>query len=228
MAMKIALCLILLASVCSAQVARVLPNAAAHYAGDGVTDRVGTNNLTLVNGAFFTHGIFGGAYAFTNTAAATAPLPFGGNTNNFTVSLWFRRTANSNATENQVLVCIGNSSQNGITVFLNRANNYRIDAARSGAALLTGSIVAEIGKWYHVAYPVRSGIFYVNGKRANATTSTGTYNAPQFGLGLATVSENPGVATLKGNLSQVTIYMQTLSPQEIAALANSRRRNHSQ
>jgi hypothetical protein len=85
--------------------------------------------------------------------------------------------------------------------------------------------------WYHICATFTSGqgaAIYINGAldASIVTTQTTTANSSNdLGIGARTVGSR---RFMSGKLDEVRVYNRALSPQEIAALVNSRRRNHSQ
>ena len=238
--MRITLALLLLAVTTQAQVAR-------RVQGDGlvawwpfedaqVTDRSGSgNNLTMTDGGALVRGYVGGGRDTAKLFCdSNSTLQF---TNQFTVSAFVRLTTLTSLGNNGPAI-VGKwvtQSGNRSYVFHIQETTGKLGCAVSSdgnydaANEVYGVNQIALGKWYHVAVTFNSGavVFYVNGSR-DVTRST-TATSIRVNTTPVHVFNQDGVSRqLNGVLDDVRIYNRALSPQEVAALTNSRRRNHSQ
>jgi len=240
MAMRIALCLILLASVCSAQVSR-------RVQGDGLIFQLtfenggGVNDAGPINGSTRREVDYGTTNALQFDSAGTNGVRA------FTVSVWVR-PASTNTFQSVAARIIAGGAFQGVDI-RTAGDDYRPQILLGGgnnsnrfrAWRLAASLV--IGQWQHLVFTVDSVSeqvrIYVNGVEQSTTTTTGsagfafaddfTTSTAPFLIGARAANTSGGrTLLLNGTLDDFRFYGRALSPQEIAALANSRRRNHSQ
>ena len=101
--------------------------------------------------------------------------------------------------------------------------------ATQGAASTTSfHSSSAVGRWWHAVGIIDGTQFaiYINGRLER--TATGSYGVLSSGQSLSIGNLAGTDHVFDGEMDDVRIYNRILSPQEIAALANSRRRNHSQ
>jgi hypothetical protein len=239
MAMRIALALCLLAVTAQAQVTR-------RVQGDGLVawwpmesgglseDVAGGITATNIN-VTKTDSPFGGAGSFL--AASSSRLNGGAvlALSNFTVAAWVYLPT-TNLTNPMVVTRASDFAfnQNWLLFMRTPQNRWSLQVRSAGLDNEVLGAAVKVASWTHVAgscvvtgsaNPILK--IYVNGVLEGSdsvganpvTDSTLTFNIGAY---------NNSTAFLSGKIDDVRIYNRALSAQEISALVNSRRRNHSQ
>jgi hypothetical protein len=229
--MRLALCLILLASVCSAQVSRRVQGdgLVAWYPLNGnAVSITPTNNgavgvTTVFAASKIDKGVFN-ATANATRAIQVSPIDFG---TTHTVAAWVYAYRQSGAYNYGCVVGDAGAANVGPISFnvSGAADALIYTISTGGASVVLPSNATS--NWVHVAtVRVGTGVtFYLNGRRIGTGTLPANSAFSFRTLGCRQVSD---LFVYTGYYDDIRIYNRALSPQEIAALANSRRRNHSQ
>ena len=230
--MRLALCLILLASVCSAQVSR-------RVQGDGLIFQLTFENGGGVNDAGPINGSLQGTISqpergplrrslYTSATGSGFQIPASVTvqaTNAGTVAAWVYLDRETNGNRWVWFYVSGNTSRK----YIYAANNVWAFSHGNPATTITGP-PARIGQWEHVAIAWSGGAggtfsAYVNGLHIATSNYTDTAGTVSLSTAMYQSTDNP---PFFGSVDNWSMWTRRLSRQEIAALANSRRRNHSQ
>ena len=239
--MRIALCLILLASVCSAQVARRVQGdgLVLWFPFDATADRAqGIMPSWSANGpAPSLRGVVGSSGEFTVNRSALFGLGFG--ETNCTLAVWVYVSAAIPGNRFPSPISVGAvGAANGVALWIDGSTTPQVFAlqVRQNSPLITLLPTSPLltNQWVHLAGVVEqdggavTAKLFVNGALADTKSRAAfTYanDLVQLYVGRAT---DAATFFSYGLLDDARYYSRALSPQEIAALANSRRRNHSQ
>jgi hypothetical protein len=134
---------------------------------------------------------YGGSYYFNGTtdyiqATVTAP-----GTGNFTIEGWvYAQGTGASATPN-IFSIVASGSSNGFQVYISPAT-YGFGVRNNTQNILgpnTGSVVAVVNTWYHVALVRNSGTItlYINGTSIGTTSTAYTFSDTQFNAGYSPV-----------------------------------------
>ena len=201
-----------------------IANLLSGFTANRLTDLIGTNNGTFVNGPTYSSAnggsiVFDGVDDYTSISNNSL-LSFG--TNSFTINLWIRRiTTNS---FNPIITTYNNYNSGYSTYFYagiyNASNVYEtgFTILTSGGSHITtlSAIPITNNEWINVS-ATRSGdniTLYRNGSFYSTASSqgnnwSGTGRPTLIGGGVT------GATPLNGNISQVSIYDRALSAAEI-------------
>ena len=228
--MRIALALCLLAVTAQAQVARRVQGdgLVAWWALEGnAVSVVPAPTGTLGVATSFTGGPSGlvvNNATKTSTRVISVPSTNYGTTH--TVAAWVRPVAQGGAFNFGAVLGDANTLNAGPLSFVTTASlTFSYTIGTGGADVVIPSSL--LSNWFH-ACTVRVGTavsFYVNGRFVGSGTLPNNNN---FALQKIGGRQSTDSATYVGLYDDLRIFNGALSPQEIAALANSRRRNHSQ
>ena len=228
--MRIALALLLLAVTAQAQVARRVQGdgLVAWWALEGnAVSVVPAPTGTLGVATSFTRGPLGLAVdnaTKTSTRVISVAATNYGTTH--TVAAWVRPVAQGDLYNYGAVLGDANTLNAGPLSFNTTTSltfSYTIGTG-AAAVVIPSSLLSN---WFH-ACTVRVGTavsFYVNGRFVGSGTLPNNNDFVLRNIGGRHATD---VLTYVGLYDDLRIYNRALSPQEIAALVNSRRRNHSQ
>ena len=232
--MRIALALLLLAVTGQAQVARVVTNGLVGYWPEWTTDRVSSNTLTTFGGLTNVGGKLGGCFNFVKTSQQGAyrtgigpgnPLDIAGD---FTLSAWvYHATEVAGAGDTRCIMergVYGDVEEYGILISGTPGVGVSL---QSNSSYFYANRSVPVGRWVLITATLKGGAgsIYYDGVLVN----TGALTPPVSGTNLLGIGyRSGGTYYFNGKLDDVRIYNRALSAQEIASIANSRRRNYSQ
>ncbi len=191
---------------------------------DSPLDSIGVNNGTLINGATYTDGVVGRAFAFdgSNQYVEIPDSPSLRPTNGLTVEGWIK--FNSSAAQAAMV---------SKPMLTGSGNSYVI--WRQGTALYAGTSSGAIGteftpvagRWYHMAFTYDHSTYlhrlYVNGSIVATATYQADLTFDSASLLIGTDKDNnTPVLQLDGAVDEVGIYGRPLSTVEIQKISNSR------
>ncbi|MBP6002580.1 MAG: VCBS repeat-containing protein [Pyrinomonadaceae bacterium] len=190
---------------------------------DSPLDSAGINNGTLVNGATYTDGVVGRAFAF-NGADQYVDIPDSQSlrpTNGLTVEGWIKFNS-SGAQAAMISKPFLSGSSNSYVIWRQDTSLY----AGTSSGAIGASFTPTAGRWYHMAFTYDSTTFvhrlYVDG----AILATSTYEAnityDTAPLLIGTDKDNgQAVLQLDGAVDEVGIYGRPLSTVEIQKIYNA-------
>jgi uncharacterized repeat protein (TIGR01451 family) len=202
-----------------------LPGLVSWWSGDGsARDLSGTNHGTLTNGAGFTAGKAGSAFAFDGAddfvTVPDAPALRFDPTAPMSLEAWVYRT--SPASLQHIIgkrMARGGEPYNYQLVFWD-ANGICLSSSNGSVCTSGGTADLPLNAWTHLAATSGGGTFnvYVNGVlRATGPGTLGPADGAPFTLGTSGTVHETG-QSFGGRLDEVAIYDRALSPAEIEAL----------
>ena len=240
------LALLLLATVASAQVARVVTNGLVGYYPFELTPsaRVGTNNATLTDSPGYTGGTLGNALLLNGTsqfASLANPTAFGLSVGS--VTAWVRSTNDTagaiftvtegTTVNNYWVLYLGDGATTFVTnelVWVGRAVGGSITYGLG--VVTTNRKLMFDGRFHHLAVTCDGAAvrIFIDGISRPITVGTGS-NTGSFSNVSGIDSAYSGALRINstnsrffnGAIDELKIYNRALSPQEIAALANTRK-----
>ena len=143
--------------------------------------------------------------------------------NNFTVSVWMKRTANFSAADFRMMFSNGADGANGWAIYLKESSGSHLHSFLKGGAFAENStIVNPLNKWEHVLYTVSGSRarLYINGVLAFTFTDSTAIVAPtpyKF-IGADQNASGDPQQYFPGLLDDVRVYNRALSTEEIKRL----------
>jgi sialidase-1 len=203
----------------------------SHYAADGnAQDSAGRHHGTLMNGAGFSAGIAGQAFALNGTTQHVV-VPddpdwhFGSAP--FTVAVWANFTTIKRgplgSVPNAFVAHDNGSGSNNKWIFFYDGQGhlcFHINGPGSAFIVPPTMFVAQAGEWHHYAV-TRIGStysFYVDG--VSLGTGTSSLTVPDASVPM-TIGQAEGVGFLHGSLDDLQIYHRALTCKEIQELVQN-------
>lgn len=208
------------------------------YNFDGNKNNLVTNTDNLIGSYFLSTpyaGINSAGFLDTSTSNYGLVYPINlwatPNTPNFSVSLWYncsstREVFNSQGTGNRAIAGSYFGPMNQFRIYLD--SNRRICAGNQsyGGGVITSSVVALTGVWYHLAYVFNSsanqGTLYINNSAVGTNSRTTSFVRGDY-AGFA-INGNVTVNSVEyagaGRIDSFGLWMRTLSVSEIGELYN--------
>ena len=143
--------------------------------------------------------------------------------NNFTVSVWMKRTANFSAADFRMMFSNGADGANGWAIYLKESSGSHLHSFLKGGAFAENStIVNPLNKWEHVLYTVSGSRarLYINGVLAFTFTDSTAIGAPtpyKF-IGADQNASGDPQQYFPGLLDDVRVYNRALSATEVRAI----------
>jgi hypothetical protein len=200
----------------------------SYYKLGDTTDFYGSNNATNVGTSTFTSGKYNNALTLNGSSqylsVANGMFPWG--TNNWSVSLWFKRSSGTD-------ICMFGSHDGtgagGLEISYGASSGSgKLGVSKIGAAgtQATYTWTADTN-WHHLVATQSSTaglILYLDGSAVNtqaANTSNVINSNKAIGIGARVIGTTPADAFFPGQIDEVGIWSKALSTTEISDLYNS-------